>query len=238
MIRSITLAGVAVGIAMLTLPVFAGDFTSFEADLRAAYGDYRAALVQTSLGNAEGTDKALTGFGAKWTALTIQWRETPPPQYVDDAEFSDTMAKVQSLLTEAKAIAAGGDLAKAHLTLEAVREALGDLHIRNGLYTFSDRMNAYHEKMEVVLGKDYQGFSPEGLGMLREDAAVLAELAQVIFDHPAPEAAVEPYDLLTKGLKASIDALGNAARSGDAPAAKAAIGGLKPAYAKLFAKFG
>ena len=34
----------------------------------------------------------------------------------------------------------------------------GELHIRNGLYTFSDRMNTYHAKMEHVLGNDYQGF--------------------------------------------------------------------------------
>ena len=236
--KSISLTGLTVGLALLAQTALAGDFTAFEGALRSAYGDYRAALVQTSLGNAEATSKALTGFQTKWLELAATWRETPPPQYADDAGYAATLAEVSALLDEAQTIAAAGDLAKAHLTLEGVREALGALHIRNGLFTFSDRMNAYHTKMEEVLGKDYLGFSPAGIATLREDAAVLAALAQTVQDHPAPEAAVEPYAMLVKGFLASIEALQQAARAGDAAAAKAAIGGLKPAYAKLFAKFG
>ncbi|HBN31060.1 MAG TPA: hypothetical protein DD416_07520 [Rhodobacteraceae bacterium] len=115
---------------------------------------------------------------------------------------------------------------------------LGELHIRNGLYTFSDRMNTYHAKMEHVLGNDYQGFDNAGLKVLNEDVAVLAALAEGIIDHPAPKAGNEAYAGLVAGLKASVDALQAATRNGDAAAAKAAIGGLKPAYTRLFAKFG
>ena len=81
-------------------------------------------------------------------------------------------------------------------------------------------------------------FDNAGLKVLNEDVAVLAALAEGIIDHPAPEAGNEAYAGLVAGLKASVDALQAATRNGDAAAAKAAIGGLKPAYTRLFAKFG
>ena len=99
-------------------------------------------------------------------------------------------------------------------------------------------MNAYHAKMEDVLGKDYSGFDAAGLGALSEDAAVLAWLAADIKAHPPAEAADPAYGKLLDGMTDSVTALANAARSGDAAAAKSALGNLKAPYSKLFLKFG
>ena len=40
----------------------------------------------------------------------------------------------------------------------------------------SDRLDAYHEKMEQILAGKYGGFSPDGISSIREDAAVLLYL--------------------------------------------------------------
>ena len=103
---------------------------------------------------------------------------------------------------------------------------------------FSDRMNAYHAKMEQILGKTYGGFDAAGFGELREDAAVLAHLAADIAAHPAAEAEDAAYKPLLQALETSSSDLVNAARSGDVEAAKKAVGSLKVPYSKFFLKFG
>ena len=71
-----------------------------------------------------------------------------------------------------------------HATLEAVREAFGALHARNGIETFSDRMNAYHAQMEHILGLDLSALDAAGKQAMLEQAAVLAYLAQDVLAGP------------------------------------------------------
>jgi hypothetical protein len=215
-----------------------GPVTDFEMALRAAYGDYRGALFQTNAKKPEESARATASFLAKWNALGAAVRAAPPPQYVDDPALADTLGAVSRIAMTAADEIAAGKLTEAHETLEAIRDQISALHARNGVIGFSDRMNAYHAKMEAILGANYQGFESDGLGRLREDAAVLSYLAADIFAHPAPEAADPAYASLIGALKASVDALVAASRAGDAAAAKSAVDGLKVPYAKLFLKFG
>ncbi len=217
---------------------FAGPVSDFENAMRSAYGDYRAALFQTNANNADQAAAAVKSFTGKWEALRAA-SATPPPQYGDDATFAETMAKVNEIATQAASDVAGGNLAHAHETLEAIRDQIGGLHERNGVIGFSDRMNAYHAKMEDILAMDYSGFDAAGLGLLREDGAVLAYLAADIEAHPpqgAPDDAA--YAPLLAGVKASVKSLQDAAAGTDAQAAKAAVDSLKVPYSKFFLKFG
>ncbi len=235
-----TLARLA-GAAALTVALMgsanAGPVSDFEAAMRGAYADYRVALFQTSASQPEAAVKAVDAFRQKWTALVAANPE-PPPQYADDAAYAGTLAKVAAIADTAATEVAAGDLPKAHETLEAIRDQIGGLHERNGLVAFSDRMNAYHAKMEDVLAKDYGGFDAAGLGTLREDAAVLAYLAADIAAHPLAGADDATYQSLLKGMMASVTSLGEAARSGDPAAAKSAVDSLKVPYSKFFLKFG
>jgi len=216
----------------------AGPFADFETDLRDAYGQYRAALFQSNSGNSDATTKAMQTLSEKWTVIEKDWGTSPPPQYADDAAFADTLTTVGTVIAEASQDVAAGDLAKAHLTLEQIRAEVGALHIRNGILTFSDRMNAYHAKMEEVLDHDLAALGDKGTAVLLEDAAVLVYLAEDIVGHPAPEASDPAYAPLVDAVRQSVGAVQTAARAGDMVAAKAAIGQLKVPYAKLFAKFG
>lgn len=229
------LAALATALVLsLPLPALAGPVADFEGALRAAYADYRAALFQSSAGNAEATKAAIAAFGGAVAGLKSG---AVPPQYADDPGFGATFDAVAGMVAEAATRAEAGNLAGAHEALEGVRAQIGGLHLRNGLYTFSDRMNAYHAQMEAVLGADYAG-QPDGMARLREDAAVLDYLARDIAGHPAPEAADPAYAQLQAGFLASVAALREAARAGDPAAAKAALAGLKAPYSKLFLRFG
>ena len=232
-------AAIAV-ISALVLPLgaHAGPFSDFEAQLRQAYGQYRAALVQTSQGNAEATQKAIGQLSSQWSALEDNWMATPPPQYVDDAQFADTIKSVELIINDATAIVQSGDLAAAHETLEAIRAELGDLHIRNMLYTFTDRVNAYHSEMEGVLSTDFAALGDGALPTLTKKAAVLEYLAGQIAANPAPEANDPAYGPLVKGLTDSVAAITGSLDAGDLEAAIQAAGALKAPFAKLFAKFG
>ncbi|HCL64678.1 MAG TPA: hypothetical protein DIC56_07515 [Rhizobium sp.] len=211
------------------LPAFAGEVSDFEAKLRSAYGDYRTVLFTTNAGKAPESTASLAKFTKAWSAIAS---ETAPPQYADDGAYGDTLKAVTTIAETAAAEVAAGDLTKAHDTLEGIREEISSLHIRNNIYSISDRMNAYHARMEEVIAMD-----PANTAVVREEAAVLEYLLADIKGHPPKEADASFNDMLGT-VEASVAKLRSAAESGDAAATKAAIDGLKVPYSKLFLKFG
>lgn len=230
-------AGALVALA-LALPASAGGFAQSEAQLREAYGAYRAALFLSNQGKAQETAQALAKFDAAWTQLATEWRADPPPQYAGDAQLDATLGKVAELAAKAGEEVSAGKLPQAHEVLESVRGQIGGLHARAGLIGFSDRMNAYHAELEAVLARDYATLGERAAPTAIGDAAVLAYLAGEIAANPAPEAAAQGYGELIAGFEASVADFVAAAQGGDPVAIKAAQDKLKVPYSKLFAKFG
>ena len=134
--------------------VTAGPVSDFEAAFRGLYGNYRTALFATNSGDAAKSVKAMGAFDASWSAMMAEYGTTPPPHYADDPEWGATLASVQARLAAASTEVAAGKLPAAHEALEGIRDDIGDLHDRNMIETFSDRMNAYHAAMEEVLAID------------------------------------------------------------------------------------
>lgn len=226
----------ALGLAFGLNAAAAGPVQDFETSLRGSYGSYRSALFATNSGDAAKSAKALAGFAASWSGLAAAYRAAPPPQYQSDAAWATSLDAIDAKIAEASAVVAAGDLAAAHLTLEAVRETFGDLHERNGITGFSDRMNAYHAEMETVLALD---LAATDATTLAEHAGVLGYLAAEITRLPAPEAAGNAdYAALQAGFIASVTAFDAAVRAGDAAAVQASVGGLKVPYSKFFLMFG
>ncbi|MFC2970567.1 hypothetical protein [Acidimangrovimonas pyrenivorans] len=220
------------------LALHAGAYDDFEGQMRDAYSNYRVALLMSNQGKADKTAEALGAMAEKWTILEDAWKTTPPPQYADDPGFADTLDRVAKIIASARQTVRDGDVAKAHVALEKIRTDLGALHLRNGLMWFSDRLNAYHVQMEETLTADYSGQADGGLERMREQAAVLVYLAHDLVAHPSVNSADPDYPGLVKALVGSAEAFQAAARGGDVKAALAARAGLKPAYAKLFIRFG
>jgi hypothetical protein len=229
--------------AMLTLSVparvQAGPYADFERALANAYAPYRAALMQTNQKDRTGTEASLSAFEGRWSDLMRTWRTSPPPQYADDPRWLETVSSVEKTMAAAKAAVTAGDLAKAHNVLERIRDELGKLRARNGVVTFSDRMDAYHEHMEHVLMSKLPGADADGTARLREEAAVLVHLAGLVATHAPPALAKDAaFNEGLAALKGSAETLLSAARRGDRPAIEQAMKALKPAYARLFVKYG
>ncbi len=220
-------------LTLLAGAALAGPYSDGEARLADAHADYRAALFQTNQKNKQATEASLAAFQAKWLALSAAWRQSPPPQYADDPRLSETLADVARTSEEAQKLAASGDLAQSHDLLERIREGIGSLRGRNGVLSFSDRMNAYHEVMEHLL--EAKDASP---GEIAEQAAVLAYLAKAIGDNAPKTPDMAAFEAAFGPMQASVAALRTAARSGDRSAIDTARKALKPAYSRLFLRFG
>ena len=149
------------------------------------------------------------------------------------------LGEITIIIEKAHGTVSKGELAEAHEILEKIRDILGDLRSRNGIVTFSDRMNAYHEAMEHVLTKPYGGFDAKGLSELREDASVLAYLYGPLEKHrPAGVGGNPEFVQALSAVKSSVDGLLASIRTGEADATRQAIQKLKQPYAVLFLKFG
>lgn len=217
----------------------AGPVRDFESAFRDADADYRAVLFTTNSNDTAAAAKSMGSFEGKWTAIVSRWGSAPPPQYADDPAWPEMVRKTGAIIGNARAEIQAGKLAAAHEVLEQFRDEIGALHARNEVMTFSDRMNAYHEKMEKVLGDTYGGFDAPGRERLREDVAVLAYLAADLERHRRTEMAESgEFRALLGALQQSLSAIRNALAAGDAPALKKAVTGLKPAYSKFFLRFG
>lgn len=232
------LLGTAFTIAMIGAAQ-AGPFSDFETDLRETYGTYRVSLFKTNSGDQAASASSMEAFSQKLDGLIRAWRDAPPPQYSDDPLWDDTLARAARMAADASARIAAGDLAAAHEVLEGIREVFGDLHARNGIETFSDRMNAYHAEMEHVLGLDMSALDEAMMSEIHERAAVLDYLANDILASPPADAKDNPeYAKLAAGFEASVKGLVDAARSGDPEKVKAAVAALKKPYSMLFLNFG
>jgi hypothetical protein len=222
---------------LLPAAASAGPMQDFERQLTATYAHYRAALMQTNQKNKEATEKAIADFEIGWAAILAR-KASPPPQYMDDHKWSQTLDAVAGVLAEAKGEAAKGELAKSHNTLEAIRDLIGDMRQRNGIITFSDRMNTYHEQMERVVEGRYST-DANGLAKLREDVAVLAFVAEEVERYrPADLDQDQAFKQGLADMKASIVALQAAVRAGDTARLDGLRKALKPPYSRLFAKYG
>jgi len=217
----------------------AGPVREFETTFQGAYGDYRVALFSTNGKDAEAAMTALTAFAGKWEGIVARWGTAPPPQYADDPAWPALMESANGIIARARTAIRDGNLPLAHEILEAFRDEIGSLHARNGVATFSDRMNAYHSVMERILGTSHAGADAAARQALAGDVAVLEYLASDLGRHapPALAASVE-FKALLGALQASVTSLRKALALADAEDVRKAIGGPKPAYARFFLKFG
>lgn len=222
-------------------PAQAGDNEVFNAQVDDAYANYRAALFQSNTNNPDATQKSLTEFQTKWAAITERFGANKPPQFQNEEAWNETLSTIASLAQEAQTKVQGGNLAGAHNILEGIRDELTALRERNGVVSFSDQINAYHSEMEQVLGAGYSAetLNDETLHALREQMHTLARLAENI-ERTAPASLHEnaEFKTLLNNLIGSVSDLKSALHGDDKAAIVKAISALKPAYAKLFVKFG
>lgn len=208
--------------------------------LQQAYAPYRTALFKT---NGKSQDEARAALDAARTALAhvrARFGAQPPAPYDRDARFATTLDQVAEVYTKATAEVARNDLAAAHETLEAARDLLAALRLRNGVVVFSDAMNEYHEVMEQVLIEGPKWLA-NGAGRFRltTTAGALDYLAERLKHQAPPDLAAQPdFQTALTSVRQSVQALLAALAQGDEAAIRAAIGQLKGPYSRMFQRFG
>nr|WP_321980976.1 hypothetical protein [uncultured Cohaesibacter sp.] len=213
----------------------------FDSDVAKAYAPYRVALFKSNQKDVEGTKKALAQFQTVWNGTILETYPTAPARYADEAKWSESLQSISAIAAKAVDATAKGEALEAHEILEAIRNELDDLRDRNGVRVFSSFVNAYHAAMEPVLvvTVSEQSWSDETRAQLLEQAGVLGYLSDDLVAHaPAELLANSEFKKLLKGLTGSVRAFMEVLESNDPVKVAAAQKALKPAYAKLFVKFG
>lgn len=216
-------------------------FKQFQQEVNKAYASYRMALFQTNKKNQKKSLESAVNFQQQWQAIIEKYLEAPPGVYANDPEWEDTLVVIgninglgiQEILVER--------LSDAHETLEAIRDELGALRQRNQVSTFSDHVNNFHEAMESLLqlGLKPNDIDNKTLLTLHEDLAVLEYLAKKMKENaPAEYLENEGFSQAMNGVFASLKNLRQALSEKNPDNILKAIKKLKPAYAKVFVKFG
>jgi hypothetical protein len=126
-------------------PAAADEATdAFHAAVAGAYRHYREAIHYYETGNTELGELALDQFAAEWKSLSARYAGAPPPVYVNDTAFTETLAAI-----EAKAASAVGSApAETLLALKPIRADLAALRKRSGQRVFSDCVDAMNAAMD------------------------------------------------------------------------------------------
>lgn len=169
--RSIVSGACIAAMLAFVAPAQAGD--AITDALQQAYVPYRAALFRTNSKSQPESEQALVAARRALAAVVAQWGAKPSAPYDRDPGFAATLKQVDEVYLRAQAQIGKAELTEAHETLEAARDLLADLRRRNGVVTYSDHMNAYHEVMEqVLIGGPKLLDGPNGLLRLAGDVGV------------------------------------------------------------------
>lgn len=216
-------------------------FSQFNADTADAYSFYRKALFQTNKQDQTKSAQALQQFQGRWQNIVEQYGSMPPEPYRSDPSWLETLEKINKLASQGMNLIQQSHLSEAHEVLEPIRDELGALRQRNSVIVFSDHVNNYHRVMESLLEKAWKpgDLDSKAINTIRETTGALKYLAAAIKDN-APRAYREDdaYKKLQEGLFSSIKDLQDALDSNDPAQIAKTVKMLKPAYAKLFVKFG
>jgi hypothetical protein len=124
----------------------------FERDLEVALGPYYAALVASSRGNIDQTQRQILLFESKWEIVAREAPAQAPAAFRDDQQWHALVQNVADTLREASALCRKRDVAGAHARLESIRLALRDIHERHNMLTVDDHLTDLHDAIQRMVG--------------------------------------------------------------------------------------
>jgi hypothetical protein len=216
-------------------------FLQFHEDVNSAYASYRMALFQTNKKNQTKSLENALNFQQQWQAITEKYGEDPPEVYAADPQWKPTLVNIGDITSMSIREILAEKLSEAHDTLEAIRDQLGALRQRNQVSTFSDHVNNYHAVMESLLHLELKAYDidDKALLIIREQLAVLDYLAIKMQENAPPQyMKKDPFKKAMNGVFGSLKNLRQAVDENNPDKVVRAVKELKPAYAKVFVKFG
>lgn len=221
----------------------ASELGAFHAAVADAWAHYRQ--VSFYVGRAGNTDVAaleLEDFITKWAALEAKYRDNPPDAFADDKAWTSVLADVGARARDGLDRLDAGDIEGARSLLMPIRDMMGELRRRNGVATYSDRIDELSAEMGVLARyrREIRDLDdPEAAGMVARQAAVVDYLFEkCAAEAPAAIAEDPEFKRLVTGARASMKNLWKALDTADSRFYRVATGELHSYERILFFRFG
>ena len=180
-----------------------------------------------------------TSSQATWNKLDGQFDPKPPAPYDHRMACVASVLEISKVSDQALAVVNVGQLTTAHNTLEHVRDVLADMRQLNEVVVYSDRMNAHHSQMEVIMVHHSETLAqPKGMLHMTLQAGASSYLAkQLEVQAPTGLKNSEEFNRMLKAVNQSVGALEAALLNQDLAAAKEAASKPNGSYRKLVFNF-
>ena len=223
---------------ILSLPTIslASDYAKFQYDSVAAYGFYKKALALTSKPDTQKKSIAtMEKFMRSWNGLASKYKHDAPEPFSALNNYTELIMQPltigQQVLKELNA----GQIEAAHSTLEEIRYLLWKMRTDVGLVTLSDKVNDFHEVMEIVLDKMHED---ENAGNFRKVGKRYGAWMEIKWEEQSRmDVFPTDRDTFNKALidgRNAISELRSQLAEGNIKAAKAAGKKVKKAYKAVF----
>ena len=221
----------------------AGPITEFDSDLADSWVHCRDALYQSDPAHADdkAAIEAMAAFRSGWMRLSARWSAAPPPHYSEDPEFTQDLADVADVAGDALRLAEEGDIEQARSTLLQVPALLAEMRRKNGIDSFTDRLDALAEQMAEITEDSFDRaeLSPPQVVALIRQVAVLAYLGDQLEKRaPARVADDENFLSMVEDINAQLRGLGTAALAGQRAPVLAALSDLRRAFDRFYLLYG
>ena len=231
-------------VAMLAPPsaLRADETAAFLEASAEAYAPYRGAMAYLHTGNHGLAALALDAMAARWAALCDRFQDRPPAAFAQDPDWRASLDGITGRIETAQAQLVSGDAAAAEAALKPVRAALGNLRRRNGIVTFSDRVDAFSAAMKSLWA--YRRNPPDmadlqSIAAVSEQARTLRQsLAEVVAEPPAKTAADPQFQRLIAGSFKSLDTIDRAIETRDQALLISALREIRSSEQLLWMNFG
>lgn len=222
----------------LTAPNFAGaaDYTTYQKDVMEPYGFYKKSLALTS--KKDNRDKAIhvtENFIDSWGKIVAKYQGDPPQEFQQISEFQAKLNRPVAVGQEALVLLKDGKVAEAHSALEEVRYLLWRMRIDAGIVSLNDKINDFHEAMEIILDGASENKGAAHLQHVGHRYGAWVALKWE--DIAGVEYTAEDRAVFEKAVAAGRDAIAglrDALKKGDSDLAKKSGAMVKKAYKAIF----
>ncbi len=222
----------------LVLPgiAFGSLYSDFQKDIQEPYGWYKKSLGVTSKKeNKQKALKAVEEFVETWKKFSAQYENDVPDQLQQIQDFKTRITRPVAIGESALKLLQQGEVLKAHAILEEVRYSLWDMRVQANIISLNDKVNDFHEAMEIVLDKVKEAETADALQHIEQRyGAWLAIKWKEVGHASGPGTDTKEFHEGVAAGFTAIEELRKSMTGGDNKAAAKAGGKVKKAYKSIF----
>ncbi|MEN8142199.1 MAG: hypothetical protein ABFQ82_01215 [Thermodesulfobacteriota bacterium] len=223
---------------LLSFPslVMASEYDAFTKDIMEPYGLYKKSLALTSKKkNQEKAIGVVRKFISSWEVFANKYADDAPDQLKQTVDFSRKIKRPVTVGEEALAMLKAGKVKTAHTHLEEIRYSLWRMRADANIVSLNDKVNDFHEAMEIVLDGITEDSSSEQLQYLATRygewlAIKWVEVGKANYSIADKDA----FALVIRDGQTAIVELLELLKNGDIAKAKKAAGKVKKSYKTIF----